>query len=164
MKAMKYSDAGIMAILLLQYKYSRKGLDLTQESVKQRLKELELETGFDAEFIRDFFTRWIIPAVLRNLNPKLTPTIPNPRTNQPNPSECKLAMRLICDEHHSLTGVYKFVETTAKNMSLAADDLHSFYFQYVFPTVIISQYGMANMDRLLGLVAQGVKEIKDVGV
>jgi len=159
--------AGIIAIEILQFKYSRRGLELSPEAVSRKIKELEIELGYDAEFIRKFFFNWIVPSVLKACGHPTDPTNTNDmRVKDPNIAgisneEDQLAILLVAKEHISIIGLVEQLEKIAKGTSSNRRDLNNFYWEYVFPIQLKREYGLEKGEQICKLALSGICSLKE---
>ena len=147
MTTINISRAAVIAVLLLQYKHSRRGVDLNPEKVKAYLKKLEEETGFDEDVIRSFIFRWIIPCVLNASAPRGVKVPSDAVTEKnlagPNGANCWqiLAIKLLGLEHFPIEGIAAQITKVAKIIGVEEKELIVFYLEYVLSKQLTNEFG-----------------------
>jgi hypothetical protein len=157
MKTITPAVAAIIALRLLQYKHARRGLDLSPEIVSDKVRKLERELGYDAEFIREFFFKWIVPSVIAACHKGAKVDIKDPNKEEITDAEARLAILLMATEQFPpIPDIAEQVEKTSKNTDITKSEVNSFYWQYMLPRQVLSQYGAKEADGILNLVKEGI--------
>lgn len=157
MKAITPKVAGIVAIRLLQHKYARRGLELNPEIISAKMKELEKETGYDSEFIRTFFFKWILPNVLRACGQaRESLQISDPNTVEIEGAENRLAILLFAKEHAQINGISETIQKLSKGSNVTNSEIHAFYWQYVFPLQLRQEYVSNDIGTIKDFIISGI--------
>lgn len=143
-----------IALLFLQYRYSRRGLELRTEIMEQKYASLAKKIGRDAGEIKSFFFTWIITAVLRACDP---PKNSRGWTNFDEPidvstaseTDLNLALRLATLETVPIIGLHGQLENIASWTKIEIDELQIFYWTEMAPRQLAAELGALRTIELL---------------
>lgn len=145
-RTLEEERAGQLATEMLCSKIARRGIDLKPDDFETKLKRLERETGFDAEFIHEFFIRWILPRVLNACAKRVQEsehkkTLTELPLSQLTKVECKIAIKLLVLEHVEILGLAKFLDNTPKQLGGLKGGWEMLFLEYILPEQIINEFG-----------------------
>lgn len=165
-RTLEENRAGQLATEMLRWKMARRGVDLKPDDFENRLKRLEKETGYGADFIHGFFIRWILPSVLvacakRVQVPEYPKVLAVLSLVNLDKVECRLAIKLLALEHIEIIGLGKFLENTLKQLGGAEGEWEMLFLEYILPAQITNEFGWGdNRHPIAECIASGFEALR----
>ena len=93
-RKMKKTEAGLIALRVVQYKIRKNGFEFRPEVFENKVRKFSLIMGCRLEEAREFFKKFILPEVLKGCGIE-----PNPSAIQPTEQECLWALKVVCADY-----------------------------------------------------------------
>lgn len=157
MKKLDEKHAGEVALQILQYRYSRRGVELQSRKLDEMLGTLAKKSGFSDDELRSFFLNKIVPATLKacdsGKHTKGWATLEDKPFDSKDvtPNEAKIALKLISYEDIPIIGLNELIERFSKHLKRHRDEILFFWWNHVLPQQLEGEFGGKLREQLYEL-------------
>jgi hypothetical protein len=114
LEKMKRTEAGLIALRILQYKFGRRGLDMRSMEFERRVEKMTKLIGCKPHETISFFRTYLLPSVLQGRKIES-----NPVTPEPSDEDCFFAFKILSGEYFvSTAGLREEIQHICEAMKL----------------------------------------------